>query len=118
MKEKITTDIKNIIQKVMGEMLQTTRGKQPIDLDKGEATIGKPKNRDDNLETILTDPSKQEFQAVRDSKPPEWANEMEKMKRSEYMPCKAVVGRHGDVVKTNSFVLAARVSPKLSFSNK
>ena len=38
MKEEITADTKNLIWEVMGEILQTARGKQPIDLDEGEAT--------------------------------------------------------------------------------
>ena len=45
----------------MGEILQTARGKQPIDLDEGEATVGKPRDQDEDLETVLAEPVRQEF---------------------------------------------------------
>ena len=45
----------------MGEVLQTARGKQPIDLDEGEATGSKPRDRDEDLETVLAEPTRQEF---------------------------------------------------------
>ena len=61
LKDEITTDIGNIIREVIGEMLQIARRKQPIDLDKGETTVGKPRDRDDDLKTVLVDPPRQEF---------------------------------------------------------
>ena len=80
LKEEIAADTKNLIREVMGEILQTARGKQLIDLDEGEATIGKPRDRDDDLETVLVDPHKQEFQVAVISEDPTWAKKMAKMR--------------------------------------
>ena len=70
LKEEIVVDTKNLIRELMGEILQTAKRKQPIDLDKGEVTIGKPRDRDDNLETILADPPRQKFQTAAISEVP------------------------------------------------
>ena len=82
LKEEIAADTRNIIREVMGEMLQTARQKQPIDLEEDDVVIGKTKDqeRDDDLETILTDPPKQEFQPVADPEKSKWAKEMAKVK--------------------------------------
>ena len=61
LKEEITTDVKNIIQKAIGEMLQTNKSKQSIDLDEGKTTNGRPRGGDDELEAVLPEPPKQGF---------------------------------------------------------
>ena len=58
LKEEITASTKDLIREVMGEILQTARGKQPIDLDEGEAAMGKPRDRDEDLETVLAEPTR------------------------------------------------------------
>ena len=58
LKEEITADTKNLIREVMGEILQTVRGKQLIDLDEGDAPIGKPRDRDEDLKIVLAEPTR------------------------------------------------------------
>ena len=79
LKDEITTDIGNIIREVIGEMLQIARRKQPIDLDKGETTVGKPRDRDDDLKTVLANPLRQKFQPTEYTEKPGWAKKMAKM---------------------------------------
>ena len=63
LKKEIATDTRNIIREVMGEMLQTARQKQPIDLEDDDVIIGKTRDqeKEDDLEIVLADPPKQEF---------------------------------------------------------
>ena len=44
LKEKIAADTRNIIREVMGEMLQTSRQKQPIDLEDDDVIVGKTRD--------------------------------------------------------------------------
>ena len=61
----------------MGEILQTTRQKQPIHFD---AEINKkPRDRDDDLKTVLANPLRQKFQPTEYTEKPGWAKKMAKM---------------------------------------
>ena len=44
LKEEIAADTRNIIQELMGEMLQTARQKQPIDLEEDDVVVGKTRD--------------------------------------------------------------------------